>query len=343
MKDISVLGVDISKNTFELCGLDCKGNKVYSRCIKRKNFVATVIQLKTEQLVMEACGGSNYWSRVLKSHGMNVKLISPQYVKPFVKTNKNDSNDAEAIAEAGSRGHMYFVTPKSLEQQDMQSLLRVRERLKINRVKLINEMRGLLQEYGIIIPEGANKVYQEIPKILEDVRGGLTTIMRRILNRMYLELKNSDLEMADYEKDLHELFQQSEDAQRIETIPGIGILTALGIVALVGDIKAFKNGRHFSAYLGLVPRQHSSGGKEKLLGISKRGNVFVRTCLIHGARAVMTRVNKKTDSKSMRLKAMQARRGMNRTCVALANKNARIIWALMSKKTNYNEKLGWAA
>lgn len=344
MGNISVLGIDISKNTFELCGLDYKGTKVHKKCVKRKDFVATVLQLKAELVVIEACGGSNHWSRVLKLHGVNVKLISPQYVKPFVKTNKNDSNDAEAIAEAGSRGHMYFVTPKNLEQQDIQSLLRIRERLKVNRVKLINEMRGLLQEYGVIISQGANKIYKEIPLILDESdKKGLTKIIGRAVNRMYIELKNIDIEMEEYEKELNALFLQNEDAQRIEKVPGVGILSALAIISLVGDITAFKNGRHFSAYLGLVPRQHSSGGKEKLLGISKRGNVFVRTCLIHGARAVMSHVNKKEDHKSIRLKTMKERRGMNRTCVALANKNARIIWALLHKKTDYNVKLGWAA
>lgn len=342
MKNISVLGIDISKNTFEACGLDARGNKVYKKSIKRKDLITTILQLKADVVVMEACGGSNHWSRVLKLQGVNIKLISPQYVKPFVKTNKNDANDAEAIAEAGSRGHMYFVTPKNLEQQDIQSLLRIRERLKINRVKLINEMRGLLQEYGIIISSGANKIYKEVPLILDDyVEKGLTEIMGRAVNRMYVELKNIDTEMNEYDNELNSLFMQNEEAKRIERVPGVGILSALAIISSVGDVSAFRNGRHFSAYLGLVPRQHSSGGKEKLLGISKRGNVFVRTCLIHGARAVMSHVDKKTDPRSMRLKAMKERRGMNRTCVALANKNARVIWALLNKKTNYNEKIGW--
>lgn len=335
---IMSLGIDISKNLFELCGLDKQGNKIYKKTVKRENFVKTVKKLSITTAYMEACGSANHWCRTLKKLGVNIKLISPQFVKPFVKTNKNDSNDAEAIAEAGSRGHMRFVSEKTLEQQDIQSLLRVRERLKNNRTRLINETRGLLSEYGIAIPVGANKMYKALPVIIENGDGKLTAIMQRTINQLYCELKNIDLEMGYYENELSNLYQQHEAAQKISSIPGLGMLTALSVVALIGDAKQFLNARHFAAYLGLVPRQHSSGGHEKILGISKRGNTFVRTMLIHGARAVIMHVEKKTDNRSQWIKNLKLRAGFNKTAVALANKNARIIWALLTKQEEFNHE-----
>lgn len=341
MANITVLGVDISKNIFELCGLDRHAKVCYKKRVTRKNFIKTVIQLNPRMLAIEACSGANHWYRELSKQNIPVKLISPQYVKPFVKTNKNDANDALAIAVAASQGHMVFVSPKNLEQQDIQSLLRIRERLKINRVKLINEARGLLLEYGVAIAKGANKFYQKIAEVIEDQEERLTPVIKRSINRMYVELLNIDEEVSYYEKELTALFNASSVAQSIGKVPGVGILTAMSITALVGDVGSFKNGRHFSAYLGLVPRQHSSGSNQTLLGISKRGNVFVRTLLIHGARAVLAHVGKRTDRKSVKLKALIERRGFNRACVALANKNARIIWAMMHKKSSYEPNLAW--
>ena len=338
MKHIMSLGIDISKNLFELCGLDKQGNKIYKKTVRREDFVKTIQKLRFTTAYMEACGSANHWVRTFKKLGVDIKLISPQFVKPFVKTNKNDSNDAEAIAEAGSRGHMRFVSEKTLEQQDIQSLLRIRERLKNNRTRLINETRGLLSEYGIIIPLGANKMYKALPIIIENVDGKLTTIMQQTINRLYCELKNIDLEMDYYENELSNLYEQHEEAQKISAIPGVGMLTALSVVALAGDGKQFSNARHFAAYLGLVPRQQSSGGHEKILGISKRGNTFVRTLLIHGARAVITHVEKKTDKRSMWIKKLKDRNGFNRAAVALANKNARIIWALLTKQEKFSHE-----
>ena len=339
MKHIMSLGIDISKNVFELCGLDKQGNKIYKKTVQRKDFVKTVQKLSFKTAYMEACGSANHWHRTFKKAGLDVKLISPQFVKPFVKTNKTDSNDAEAIAEAGSRGHMRFVSEKTLEQQDIQSLLRIRERLKNNRTRLINETRGLLGEYGIVIAKGANKIYKILPELIENKENKLTAIMQRSINQLYCELKNLDEEISHYEKELSNLYQQQAPAKKLADIPGIGMLTSLAVIALVGDGKQFLNARHFAAYLGLVPRQHSSGGKDKLLGISKRGNTFVRTLLIHGARAIMSHVEKKNDHRSQWIKQLKSRCGFNRTAVAVANKNARIVWALLNKPEKFNHSL----
>ena len=338
MKQIMSLGIDISKNVFELCGLDKQGNKIYKKTVKREDFVRVVQKLLIKTAYMEACGGANHWQRTLKQLAVEVKLISPQFVKPYVKTNKTDSNDAEAIAEAGSRGPMRYVSEKSLEPQDIQSLLRIRERLKNNRTRLINETRGLLGEYGIAIPKGANRIYKYLPEIIENEEGKLTVIMKRPLNQLFCELRNIDQGMVYYEKELSSLYNSHQDAKKLSAIPGIGMLTALAVIALVGHGKQFLNARHFAAYLGLVPRQHSSGGHEKLLGISKRGNILVRTLLIHGARAVVAHVEKKADSRSQWIKELKERRGFNRATVALANKNARIIWALLAKETQFSSE-----
>ena len=336
MNAIMSLGIDISKNVFELCGLDKEGHIVYKKTVQRKSFVDTVQKLPAKGIYMEACGSANHWQRTLEGLGMSVKLISPQFVKPFVKTNKTDANDAQAIAEAGSRGHMRFVSGKTLEQQDIQSLLRIRERLKNNRTRLTNEIRGLLGEYGLTMSLGINKVYKELPVIIENIKKQLTPLMERMMNQLYCELKNTDIEIDFYEKELSSLHKQNEVVQRLSEVPGIGLLTSLAVYALAGDGKQFLNARHFAAYLGLVPRQHSSGGREKILGISKRGNSYVRTLLIHGARAIMTHVEKKTDARSEWIKNLKARSGFNRTAVAVANKNARILWALLHKNQKFN-------
>ncbi len=279
---------------------------------------------------------SHHWYREFAALGMEVKLLHPHYVKPFVKTQKNDRNDACAIAIAASQRTMTFVPPKTLAQQDIQSLLRIRERLVNNRTQLVNEMRGLLHEYGISFKTGINIFKKELVKLLEEGDERLTEIMRRALNRLYTEWLNIAEEIKAHEAELTALFKQSEDCQRLYTIPGVGLISALAVIALVGDIKHFRNGRHLSAYLGLVPQQNSSGGQQKLLGISKRGNTYVRTLLIHGARAILSCVDKCDDARSRWVKALRDRCGFNKACVAIANKQARIIWAVLTRGENYN-------
>lgn len=340
MGHIMTLGIDLSKNIFELCGLDKEGEIIYRRTVKRAALQRTVAKLSVKVIAMEACGSAHYWHRLLSQMGSEVKLIAPQYVKAFVKGQKNDRNDAEGIAIAASQKRMTFVPPKTLEQQDIQCLLRVRERLIHNRTQLINEMRGLLQEYGVTIPRGVGQFKKELPALLGQEPTPLTEMMRRTVQRLYTEYLHLEREIAGHEGELTALFEQSEACQRLTTIPGVGILTALATLAIVGEVSYFKNARHLSAYLGLVPKQHSSGGEEKLLRISKRGNTMLRTLLIHGARSVLQRVDKHDDQRSRWLKALRDRIGFNKTCVALANKQARTIWAILTRGKTYAVNYG---
>jgi transposase len=335
MGHIKILGVDIAKEVFQLCGINQNGKIIYKKRVKRAQFVETVSNLQTDCVVMEACGGANHWYRRFTALGIPTQLISPQHVKPFVKSNKNDRNDAHAIAEAASRAEMRFVSAKTLDQQDTQALLKIRERLVKVRTSLICEIRGLLQEYGVTIPRSAQKVYTHLPVMLAQDNVGLTEQIKKAINRLYCELLNLDEEILVYEEDLKVICRDNEDCQRVLTIPGIGYLTALAIYTGIGDIHQFSGSRQLSAFIGLVPKQHSSGNKELLLGVSKRGNVMLITLLIHGARSVLSHVKDKTDKKSEWLKALIERRGINRACVALANKNARIVWALLTRQETY--------
>lgn len=341
MANITLLGIDIAKNTFALCGLDSNAKVQYRRTTTRKNFANVVSQLHPDVVVMEACGGANHWARLLIKQGITVKLISPQLVKPFVKTNKNDARDAEAIAIAGIQGHMRFVSHKTFEQQDIQSMLRARNMVMTNQTQRINEIRGLLLEYGVAIPKGKAQFFKRIAEIVEDPDGLLTPIIKRVINQSYATLLSLTEEEAFYDKEIGQLFNVCEPAKRLEKIPGVGKLSAMAVIALAGDVSTFQNGRHFSAYLGLVPRQHSSGGVDKMLGMSKRGNAYVRSLLIHGARAVLRQADKSECKKYQWLRSIRDRRGHNRACVALANKHARIIWAMLSGESQFKPELAW--
>jgi len=335
MGKVTLLGVDIAKNFFQLHGVDDKGNPMLTKKLTRSKFVETIAQMELCTIVMEACGGANHWYRVFSQMGHKVKLISPQFVKPFVKTNKNDRNDAEAICEAASRPSMRFVSPKTVEQEDMQAVHRVRSRLVEERTALVNQIRGLLAEYGVIVPQGITKIRKLLPEILEDAENELSVIGRELFSDLKDELIEIDEKISRYDVKMKTIFNSNEDCQKISAIEGIGIITATAVVAAVGDPKVFKNGRHFAAFLGLVPRQSSSGGKERLLGISKRGNTYLRTLLIHGGRTVVRHVGSKKDNRSIWIKELSKRRGANRAAVAVANKNARIIWALLAKNEAY--------
>lgn len=284
---------------------------------------------------MEACGGAHYWARAMGKLGHEVRLMSPQFVKPYVKTNKNDYNDAEAVCEAVGRANMRFVPVKTVEQQDIQAIHRIREQLIKSRTAQANQIRGLLGEYGIVIPKGLRQVRGRLPGILEDAENGLTFRARRFLSDLVARVRELDEHIKTYDKEIQELFKEDERSQRIEKVEGIGPVVATAIVAAVGNGTFFKDGRQLSAWLGLVPRQHSTGGRERLLGISKRGDRYIRTLLIHGARSVVRYAQRKTDPRSRWINGLKARRGTNAAAVALANKNARIIWALLSKGEAY--------
>lgn len=263
--------------------------------------------------------------------------MPPQYVKPYVKTNKNDVNDAEAVCEAVSRPNMRFVPTKSEEQLNLQALHRIRERLVRNRTSLCNQIRGLLLESGVSVPQGVSKIRCALPVIFEDLSNQLTLIERDLFSDQYTELVDLDAKINKYERQLETLAKQSNECQKLQTIPGIGMLTATALVSAIGDARAFKNGRQLAAWLGLTPRQHSSGGKDRMMGITKRGNCYLRKLLVHGARSVIYRCRNKDDNRSKWLAGIEDRRGTMKATVAQANKTARIAWAVLAKDEIYRQ------
>ncbi|MDP1575185.1 MAG: IS110 family transposase, partial [Cypionkella sp.] len=278
---------------------------------------------------MEACGSAHFWARKLEGYGHTVKLMAPQFVKPYVKTNKNDVADAEAICEAVSRPNMRFVAIKTIEQQAILSVHRARQGFVKARTAQGNQIRGLLSEFGIIIPMGIRSVMKQIPDILEDGENALPGTMRNLLDRLTDNLKEMDRQVQELEAQIQLWHRENALSRKLAEIPGLGPITASAIVATVGDAREFKNGRQLAAWMGLVPRQHSSGGKQTLLGISKRGDTYLRTLMIHGARAVIRFAESKADPDGW-LRKLMARRNKNVAAVALANKNARIVWALLA-------------
>ena len=336
---ITTIGIDIAKSVFHLFAVNKMGRFVKKKQLKRKQLLAYIAKLEPCLIFMEACGGANYWAREFISLGHQVKLIAPQYVKPFVKGNKNDYNDAEAIAEAGQRPNMRFVPIKTIEQQDIQNFHRQRERIKKDRNALVNQVRGLLAEYGVVINKGFTAVRQDLPDILEDADNGLTVLARELFSGHLEELRVMDKQFKHCEQQIKASNKDNDICRRLDEILGIGPIIASATYAAAGDGKDFVNGRHFSAWLGLVPGQHSSGGKSVLLGISKRGNSYLRTLFIHGARAVLRYSVNKPDRFSRWAQGVLQRRGHNKACVAVANKMARMAWVIMSKGESYRPAL----
>ena len=336
MNNVTLLAIDLAKNVFQLHGTDVKGKPILKKKISREKLPAFIANLNPCDIYMEACGSSNYWGRKFTKFGHRVKLINPKYVKPFVKRNKNDANDAEGIAAAAMSPSMSFCDVKTETHQDIQSTHRIRNLLVQQRTALANQIRGLLSEYGCIITKGTASVRKKLPDILGDNPDNLSVLMLSNIADLHAEFQHLDKKIAIYDKKIEAILNSSETSKRLKKIPGIGVLGATVLASTLGSGSSFKNGRHFAAFLGLVPRQHSSGGKERLLGISKGGDTYIRTLLIHGSRAVAVWVNKKTDPQSMWLKELIVRRGKNRAAVALANKIARTAWALVHENVEYN-------
>jgi transposase len=330
-QNVCTVAIDLAKNIFHLVGTDTTGKIVWRKRLTRHALGPFLAQLPPVTIGMEACGGAHYWARQLRHQGHEVKLMAPQFVKPYVKSNKNDMRDAEAIAEAVTRPTMRFVPIKDVAQHDIQALHRVRERLIGARTALINEVHGLMQEYGIVLPKGVAKFRQAVVEKLEAEKDKLTPLSQEMFGKLVEEFAALEKQLAYYQEKLEALATTHPESQRLMTIPGIGPITATALVAAVGDVGVFKNGRQFAAWLGLVPKQHSTGGQSLLLGISKRGDSYLRKLLIHGARATLRWVKLQTDSRSQWIRGLLARRGWNRTAVAVANKNARIVWALLSR------------
>lgn len=333
---ITVIGIDLAKEVFQIHAADATGKAVLRKKLRRSEMAKFFTNLEPCLIGIEACGSAHHWARKLTGFGHTVKLMAPQFVKPYVKTNKNDMADAEAICEAVSRPNMRFVPIKNIEQQAILSVHRARQGFVKARTAQGNQIRGLLSEFGIVISKGIRSIIMRMPEILEDAGDILPDTMRNLLMRLTDNLKETDRQVNELEAQIMLWHKGSNASRKLEAIPGIGPITASAIVATVGNAMEFKSGRQLAAWLGLVPKQHSSGGKQNLLGISKRGDTYLRTLLIHGARSVVRFIEHKAKSDGW-LSTLTIRRNKNIAAVALANKNARIIWALLTKDTVYNQ------
>jgi transposase len=289
-QELSTVAIDLAKKVFHLVGADTTGKILWRKRLTRNALMPFMAQLPPLLIGIEACGGAHYWARRFRTHGHDVKLLAPQFVKPFVKSNKNDMRDAEAIAEAVTRPTMRFVPIKEVDQQDIQALHRVRERLIGARTALINEVHGLMLEYGIVMPKGVAKFRQAVVEKLEADKDKLTALSQELFGKLVQEFVDLEKRVASYQEKLETLATTHPECQRLMTIPGIGAITATALVAAVGAVGVFKNGRQFAAWLGLVPKQHSTGGQTRLFGISKRGDSYVRKLLIHGEQECTNRV-----------------------------------------------------
>ena len=333
--ELHTIGIDLGKTVFHLVGLNLRGEVVVRKKFSRKQLLHYTANLHVDLIGMEACGGAHFLGRALREQGHEVRLMPAQYVKPFVKTNKNDFIDAEAIAEAVTRPRMRFVPIKTDDQLDMQSLHRVRERWVMRRTAIVNQVRGLLLERGITLPKGRSHLDAALPRILEDAELNLSGALRTLLSQLKLELDQMAMRIGEADAVLNKTARENADCQRLLAIPGLGPVTATALIAAIGNGAAFHNGRGFAAWMGIVPGEYSTGGKQKLLGISKRGNPYLRRLFIQGARAVLQQSTKQTSGLRAWLAQLSARTHPNVAAVALANKLARMAWAVLAKNEPY--------
>jgi transposase len=324
---IVILGVDLGKNSCSVVGLDAAGAVVVRRSMRRQTLIDYVTQLPACVIAMEACCGAHHLGRLFAAQGHEIRLMSPEYVRPYVKAQKNDDRDAEGIAEAASRPTMRFVELKSREQLDIQTLHRVRSRLVAERTNLINQLRAILLERGVIFPVGRRKLSVGVDGMLVEDDGALSPRVRQLVGKLRTEWKDLDAKIEALNGEFVELARHDAATRRLTSIPGVGVLNATALIAAVGDASGFAKARDLGAWLGLVPRQHTTGGNARLLGISKRGNTYLRTLLIHGARAALPSLSQSDTPVGRWLKGM-LERGVHRNVVvvALANKLARIAW-----------------
>src|SRR5690554_2511694 len=339
------VGVDIAKSVFHVHGVDRHGKTVWQGKYARAKWLNALSRKVPVgcKIGIEACASAHHWGRELEKLGYHVRLVPAQFVKPYVKSNKNDKVDAEAICEAMSRPNMRFVALKTTAQQDIQAAHRIREELVGQRTAKANQIRGLVGEYGVISPVGIHQLRKALPKWLEDAENGLSDTFRALLNSLAEDLRYLDDRIKSLDEKITENVQKDPVARRLMTLRGVGPLTASALSGALGDGKAFRKGRDFAASLGLTPRQHSTGGRDRFLGISKRGDSYLRKLLVHGARAVLRHVDSKNDGLSHWLKCLASRKHINVATVALANKTARIAWALVANETAYDETLAAAS
>ena len=330
--DIAVLGVDLGKNICSVVGLDGSGAVVMRRKMRRETLIALAEKLPPCVVGMEACCGAHHLGRLFAAHGHEVRLMSPEYVRPYVKAQKNDDRDAEGIAEAATRPTMRFVELKSQDQLDMQTLHRSRDRLVGERTALINQLRAILLERGLVAPQGKRKLEQFLIVLMDEQAGaGLSPRIILLVADARAQWAELDRRIAAFDAEFVRWVKENEDARRLATIPGFGALVASALVAAVGRAEAFDRGRDLSAWLGIVPRQFTTGGKPKLLGISKRGNKYLRKLLIHGARAALPHTAERDTPLGRWAKALLKRAHRNVAIVAFANKLARIAWAVLRR------------
>jgi transposase len=340
MNEITLIGIDIGKQVFHLHAQDAKGREVFRKKLSRAQLLPFFSNLQVVTVVMEACAGAHWLARKLNAMGHHARLISAQYVRPFVKSNKNDYIDAEAICEAASRPTMRFVEPRTEAQQLLAALHRTREGLVTERTATINRIHGLLLEFGIVVP-ASKATLRRLPDILalHDLQPRLT----QLVYRLHAHYEYLDQQIEEVERDLSSQLRADENAARLLSIPGIGTITASLLASEIGSIAQYAGGRNFAASIGLVPRQHSTGGRSTLCGISKRGDKHLRHLLVQGARAVIQRVENRTDRLGEWIRSMLTRRHSNIVACAVANKFARIAWAVLTRHTIYDaERLGLA-
>jgi transposase len=340
---IASIGIDLGKTTFHLVALDCHAKVIVRKKFSRSQLLAFTANLPWSLIGMEACSGAHFLAAKLRDQGHEVKLIPAQFVKPFVKSNKNDFIDAEAIAEAVTRHNMRFVPIKTDDQLDLQALHRVRQRLVRRRTALINQIRGFLLERGLVFAKRPANLRRHMPLVLEDADANLTPRLRRLLADLWEEWKQVQAHIASLDEEMEQISVTDTACQRLREIPGVGPLVATAMVAAIGNGAAFGNGREFAAWLGLVPKQYSTGGRTRLFGISKRGNTYLRCMFIHGARALLWRVKYDTGTLGQWAQQLRLRAAPNVVAVALANKLARIAWAVLSSGEHYRIKAATAA
>lgn len=330
-----VYGVDLAKNVFQVHGTDHLGNTCLRKKLQRSKVIDFFSNKEKALIGIEACSGAHYWARELEKLGHTVKMMAPQYVKPYVKTNKNDAANAEAICEAVTWKNMRFVPLKSIQAQNLQAIHRARKRLVRDKVSLINEVRGLLGEYGIVIPRSVAKFNQRMPELLtsED----LSPSFKETLQDLYSEYLDKLSRIKKFDERLKREFKSNEICQNLGTIKGIGVIGATALVTTNPSV--FKNGREFASWLGLTPKQHSSGGKTVLLGIGKRGNPYLREVLVHGARVFLQWSDKNDDPLSVWARKLKDKKGHNKACIAVANKLARIAWTIMNENRAFDKAI----
>ena len=331
MGELTTVGIDLAKNVFAVHAVDRDGRVVLRRLVGRGKLAELIAQLPPSLIGMESCTGAHEWARRFQALGHSVRLMAPMFVAPYRKSGKNDGNDAEAICEAVSRPNMRFVPIKTLDQQALLTLHRVRQGFVVERTAVVNRIRGLLAEFGVVIPQRVESLRRELSAHFET----LPSLAARAIRDLQQHLRVLDIRIGEYDLELKRLASANEDARRLQTIPGIGPISASAIVATVGSAAEFRNGRQFAAWLGLTPRQSSSGGKNRLGHISKRGDAYLRMLLVLGARSVLQTARRHTDRLSRWVQSIHARCGYHKAIVAVAAKNARIVWAVMAKKERF--------